>query len=77
MARRRGEPPPDVLESLDAMLRQRGRNRKCQTHPKRPVTLGVVWADGRAITFKCGLRCLEAWKKTVGRMACVVRVIEL
>lgn len=77
MRRTRGGPSPDVLAHLDAMLRRRGKGKKCRTHPKRPVTLGVVWADGRAYTFKCGFPCLEAWKKRQGRMACVVRVIEL
>jgi hypothetical protein len=75
--RNRRGPSPKAIARIDALLRRKGKGAKCRTHPKRPVTLGVVWADGRAFMFRCGYPCLEAWKKRRGRWACVVRVIKL
>lgn len=60
--------------ATDKLLHEKGAGKKCKTH-KRPVKLGVLWADGRAIAFFCGRECFLDWEEGQGEWACVVRVI--
>lgn len=45
------------------MLQERGKGRNCPRHKSRPSRLGVLWADGRAMWFPCGVACFEAWRR--------------
>lgn len=67
-------------ERVSAMLRRRGKGKHCPQHPRRASTLGVLWADGRAVWFPCNRQCFAAWKRKVDAgwpRAEVVRVVDL
>ncbi len=70
------KPNAFMLQEIDEMLHERAVGRRCTRH-RRPVKLGVIWADGRATAFFCGTACLKTWKRKIGKMACVVRVIHV
>lgn len=77
ITRRRRGPSKKVIREIDEMLRSRGAGKKCQRHPRRLVTLGIIWADGRAYTFACNRECYLNWEEKQGKWACVVRVIPI
>lgn len=62
-----------LSREVDEMLREKGAGRRCRRH-KKPVKLGVLWADGRAIAFFCSKECYEAWAKSQGEWAEIVHV---
>jgi hypothetical protein len=68
-------PRKTVKDKVDEMLRKRGAGRMCKRHPRRPVSLGFIWADGRASGFACDRQCFLDWEESQGKWACVVRVI--
>lgn len=73
--RRGGGPSKTVKDKVDAMLQSRAVGVKCKRHSRRPVKLGIIWADGRAYTYACDRQCFLDWEARQGKWACVVRVI--
>jgi hypothetical protein len=56
---------------------KRVTSRWCNRHHARRARLRIMWADGRAVWYSCGKPCLVAWKKQLGRWACVTEVSTL
>jgi len=74
MKRKRGGPDKKRLMEVDENLRRKASGKRCSKH-RRSVTLGVIWADGRASAFFCDRDCFLDWEESQGKWACVVRVI--
>ena len=47
---------------------------RCMRHPRRRARLTVVWADGRGVWRSCSRECIRAWKRGVGKWACIVEI---
>jgi len=70
-------PIKSVRDKVDSKIRFNAVGRKCKRHPRKPVKIGFVWADGRAYGYACTKECFLDWEKSQGKWACVVRVIQV